>query len=510
MYKVAMTGASGAMGKETLKYVLTDPDIKLLRVLSLDTAKDRRFFRKMKSKYGERLEVFFGDVRSYEDCLRLTAGADYVLHLAAVIPPKADHNEELTVTTNFDGTVNMVNSVIENGNSAKYIHISTVAVYGNRNELHPWGRVGDPLLTSAYDVYGTSKLRAERYVLESDLRCWAVLRQTGILYDNMLMNNISDGLMFHTPWDVPIEWVTAKDSGILMRNILQADRKGACDDFWKRVYNIGDGQAARQTGYETFDDGFKLIGGSVKAFFSPDWEAKRNFHCFWFSDSDVLEEMFSFRTQGCEDFWAWFASRHKIYAVAKILPAKFLRKLVIEPLLKNDNAPAYWVKHGDEGRVTAIYGGTEEAKALSKDWADYDLLCERPDYEQKKIYDRSFDLDHGYDENKPDKEIDLDDLRAAATFRGGECLTEEMQKGDLYTKVKWRCHDGHEFFSSPYTVLKAGHWCPCCMPDREWKFDLLAKKIPFFAQVWYDSHDKGENFIYRIQDGKSSYERVEE
>ena len=502
--RVAITGASGSMGKETVKAIMESQKCEFMRILLLNTPKDRRYKAKVKAKYGKRVEVFFGDVRNYADCLRLTDDVDYVLHLAAVIPPKADHDEELTVSTNYGGTVNMVKATIENGNKAKFIHISTVALYGNRDEKHPWGRVGDPLLTSAFDVYGTSKLRGERYVLDSDLNKYAVLRQTGILYNNLLMNNISDGLMFHTPWNVPIEWATAKDSGLLLRNILLQDVEGKADDFWYKVYNIGDGAKARQTGYETFDDGFKLIGGSVKSFFEPRWDMTRNFHCFWFSDSDVLEEKFHFRTEGCEEFWAWMKKKHAIYGVAKILPASFIRKLVIEPLLKNDNAPMYWIENDDLPRVTACFGSMEKALALPKTWDKFDLLCERKEYEELKKYDKKFDLDHGYDESKKDEELTLNDMKGGAAFRGGEVVSQEMEKGDLYKKLVWRCHNGHEFEASPYTVLKAGHWCPvCCMPDKEWNFDALAEKIPFFAQLHYDTHEKEEKFVYSVKDNVS-------
>ena len=85
-----------------------------------------------------------------------------------------------------------------------------------------------------------------------------------------------------------------------------------------------------------------------------------------------------------------------------------------------------------------------------------------------------------------------------------------MTKGDLYTPITWECHDGHRFHASPYTVLKAGHWCPeCCMPEP-WQFDITAKYIPFFAQVWYDTHAKGENAIYFYENGKPEGFRLKE
>ena len=505
MKTVAITGGSGAMGKDTVLAVLSSEKKYFVRLLFLNAPKEKLFAHYLKRKFGNRVEVLFGDIRNKKDCLRLTENADYVLHLAALIPPKADHHEKKTIETNYYGTINMVEAVIENGNKAKFIHISTVATYGNRDQKHPWGRVGDPLLTSAYDVYGTSKARAERYVLDSSLKTWAIIRQTGILYDNMLMNNIKDGLMFHTCWNVPIEWATAKDSGILMRRILEADEEGKTDKFWKRIFNLGDGEKARQTGYETFDDGFKLIGGSVKDFFRPEWNATRNFHCMWFSDSDELEEMFHFRTQGCEEFWERFHERHRIYDVAKVIPPALLKNLVIKPLLRNSNAPEYWKNHGMKGRVFACQG-----KGMTGMTSWNDVWCEKDDYAEakKKEFGR---LDHGYDERKPDEDLDLEDMRAAANFRGGECVSSSMVKGDLYTRLQWKCHDGHVFAASPYTVLKAGHWCPeCCLPDRTWEFDILAKKIPFYAQIWYDTHDEDENVAYSINDGVASVKEFNE
>ena len=503
---VALTGASGNMGRETVKSLLEIKAVTTLRMLVKRDKPSVKHAKEVKKQYGDRVEILYGDVRNAEDCFALVKDAAYVYHLAAVIPPLADHETENAVTTNYDGTVNMVEATVRAGNTARFVHISTVALYGNRDEKHPWGRVGDPLITSPFDLYGTSKLRAERYLLESDLAHWVVLRQTGILYDNMLMANISDGLMFHTPWNVPIEWVTAKDSATLMKNILLQTEQTGEEDFWQGIYNIGGGAGCRQTGYETFDDGFKLIGGSVKSFFDPDWNATRNFHCFWFSDSDLLEERFHFRSQSCKDFWQLFLAGHKVYRAGRAMPAPVLKRLVIAPLLKNNNAPVYWQNHGDEPRVFAAYG---KAKP-SRKWEETHLLCEDEKYEEMKFYDERFDLPHGYDDKKPLSEITQEDAEEAASFRGGS-LVGGFEKGRVYDKAEWRCAEGHSFFATPFTVLKGGHWCPVCSePDREWRFDLLAKTNKHIASVWYDTHEKDENRVYRFNErGEAQMEEVQ-
>lgn len=503
MITVAITGARGNLGKVAVKRLMEQKDLRV-RALLHGTKQGKAFAAALRRKYGARVEILYGDICDYRACVLLTDGVDYVLHLAAVIPPKADHQRELAVASNRDGTRNLVDAVIENGNRAGFLFISTVAIYGNRNEKHPWGRVGDPLLTSAFDVYGRSKTEAERYILDSALNRWAILRQSAVLYDNILTGNISDGLMFHTPWNALIEWVTAEDSGVLFSNIIRRDRCGEIGVFWKKIYNVGGGPSARQTGYETFDDGFRLIGGSVKRFFRPNWNPPRNFHCFWFSDSDLLEKMFHFRSQGTADFWRKYKKKHWIYSVGGIVPSSLLRKLVIERLMKNANAPAYWREHGDTARMQAFFGPNDAFEKLPSRWEDFPLLCESKNYEALKQHDPRLDLKHGYDESKPDTLLDISDMQEAAAFRGGVCLSEGMIPGDLYRKLRWRCHEGHEFEASPYTVLKAGHWCAaCCGEDMEWHTDRIARHSPFHAQVWKDFHEPDECYLYSIRNGKA-------
>ena len=47
-------------------------------------------------------------------------------------------------------------------------------------------------------------------------------------------------------------------------------------------------------------------------------------------------------------------------------------------------------------------------------------------------------------------------MKKAAAFRGGECL-EEKAPADIYTPIKWKCADGHEFMMSVNAVLQGGH-----------------------------------------------------
>lgn len=86
-------------------------------------------------------------------------------------------------------------------------------------------------------------------------------------------------------------------------------------------------------------------------------------------------------------------------------------------------------------------------------------------------------LSHGYDETKSLEEWTIEDMKAAAVFRGGKCLSAALVE-NIYKKIRWQCAKGHTFESSPYTVLCGGHWGPhCCMPSP-WMFDRIAKVAP--------------------------------
>ena len=501
---ISITGSTGNMGKELLKALLTERKYEI-RLLLRKSKKNIKFAYKLSSKY-KNVKIFFGSLTEYETLLDFVKGASYCIHMAALIPPYSDYHEKETMETNYLGTQNLITAVAETGGAktCHFIHIGSVAQYGNRTSLHPFGRVGDPLLPSIFDVYAASKIKAERVVIESSLLFWVSLRQTGVLYDDILFKNMNDGLMFHTPLNCPIEWVTAKDSAILIKNLVDATESGKLEkkDFYRKVYNIGGGKKMRTSGFETLDEGFRLMGCSVKDVFLPEWIAKRNFHCMWFSDSNVLEELFHFQKTSFRDFFDRLKSKFWYFRFAKPFLA-LVKLFVIKPLLKNKNAPMYW-KENDSERWE-VFSNPKETSS-TENWEDVKLLCKNIDentnsyidYEALKNGNEMKQLDHGYDESKSDSALDIEDIRKAAYFRGGEVLSDSMQKGDLHTKLEWKCHEGHVFSATPYLILKTGHWCPQCA-SPPWSFGKQAKHNPFYAQVYYDDHKEGEDSFYNIK-----------
>mgnify|MGYP002741551725 FL=1 len=483
MKTVFLTGATGNMGREAMKELLSRSDRFQIKILVLPHEKNKPLVQELEQK--PNVTIVYGDLTNYDDVLECVTGADYVLHVGGMVAPMADYHPALTTKVNIGAAKNIVKAIQSQPNKdvIKLVYIGTVAQTGDRNPPIHWGRTGDPIKISIYDNYALTKTIAEREVIESGLKYWVSLRQTGVLYFD-LMKNTNDPIMFHEPLNGVFEWVTARDSGRMLANACEDN---VPEDFWCRIYNIGGGEKYRSMNWEFMQMTSSLVG--VKDFrkiWEPNWFATRNFHGQWYLDSDELEKYLHFRSGSLEEFVAEMKEHApKVAKLAKYIPSWVIKNLVFKPVANKPFGTLYWFKHHRENRITAFFGSKEQWEQIPS-WEHFTF--EQASKEPKK-------LDHGYDESKPKSELDLSDMQQAAAFRGGKCLSTEMQKGDLKTKLEWECACGHHFQASPTLVLLGGHWCPECLP-MPWNYDEEAKRNPFFAQVWTPLHNPDEHNVY--------------
>ena len=501
--KIAITGATGNMGQAVVA-ALRDVDfIDNIKVLSHNGKRTKRLLKANKSLI-DKITLVEGSLASADACDRLVKDCDVVLNLGAVIPPRSDQNPKAAVECNEKGTDALVAAIERLETQPALIHTSTVALYGDRRKPHLYGRVGDPLLVSPLDIYSATKLRGEFRVLESNIKKWVVLRQTAMLYASMLGDNIHDGLMFHTRFNAPLEWLTAHDSGLLIKNMLTKMNDGTVpESFWKKCYNMAGGKINRSFGVDTFNDGFAIIGGCAKDFFKPQYNCTRNFHGMWYSDGDELNELFEYQTQSVSDYWREIGEAHPSFKCAKHVPKRIVGHFAVKRLLKDKNSPSYWANSGDEARITAHFGGMEKYKALEKaDWSD--VLPSEEDYAMREDGDNAEPVFYGFDFAKKDEDITIDDLKSVAEAHGGRLVSEAFETGDVYEKLEWETQDGERFTATPYTVLRAGHWFNPIYTSYVWDFDRLSKKDKVFASLWYDSHDRDEDIRYSFDENFKS------
>ena len=216
-----------------------------------------------------------------------------------------------------------------------------------------------------------------------------------------------------------------------------------------------------------------------------------NFHGHYFSDSGKLDDILHFRCIPGDVYWGGVKEEMqrmmKNPMIASMFPTAEQMKAHNKEIGMKKGGLYYALEHDDENWIKAFFGSKENREAI-KSGDDVELF--HPS--EEVTY-----LDHGYDEEKGIENLELEDLREAARFRGGECLAEEMP-ADIYTPVKWRCADGHIFEMSVNSVLQGGHWCPECL-SHEWHYGDIAKKNPFYAQVWKPLHGDGDDYVIPME-----------
>jgi nucleoside-diphosphate-sugar epimerase len=481
---IFLTGVTGVMGSAGLKELLKRRDRFNIVVLARPSKVNLKKLAYLEGIEG--IRIVWGDLMNYDDVLKGVTGSDYVLHVGGMVSPAADYFPKKTLKVNIGAAKNVVKAVLAqpNADKIKVAYIGSVAQTSDRSEPIHWGRTGDPVCISVYDHYAISKTLAEREFVESGLKNWVCLRQSGILYADILKNY--DPIMFHVPLRGVLEWATVDDSGRLLANLCEDDVPA---EFWNRFYNIGSGKEYRLSNYEFECKLLKTISCPCpQKIFNPEWFVLRNFHGQWYLDSDVLENYLHFRANiPVDDYFKQMSKEVPwFYHLAKLAPACLI-KLGMRPMAyKKEWGTQWWIKNNKKQRIAAYYGSLEAYKNIPS-WDKQDLS-----HPSETDIVR---LDHGYDESKPLSELDIEDMKKAAEFRGGKCLSKTMIKGDMATKLEWQCHEGHIFKASPALVLLGGHWCPECTP-MPWNYDELAKGNPFFAQVWYPIHSKDEHNFY--------------
>lgn len=467
--RVLLTGATGNWGRATLRELAHRADRITATAFSLPTEQDRAVLSGFADM--ENLEVVWGDLTDYAAVAACVARADVVLHVGAVVSPLADEKPELARRVNVGSMRNIIRAVkaLPAPERVAVVGIGSVAETGNRNPPHHWGRVGDPLRISRFDEYGQSKVVAERELVDSGLPKWVWLRQTGIFHPGML--EIRDPIMTHSPFHGVMEWASAEDSARLLANLCEAD---VPEELWGGIYNIGGGEGWRLTNWQLQTALGAAMGvRDIRKWYDRNWFALKNFHGQWYTDSDRLHELVPFRKDTFEASLARAiaAAPNSVRSAGRV-PAWIVKHLVMKPLTRKPRGTMAAIRSQNSAEIAAHFGSLQEWREIG-DWSTF----QPPAPSRTPRY-----LEHGYDEDKPRSEWAAPDYAAAAAFRGGRLLTQDVRKGDLTTALQWRCSLGHRFEGSPTLVLAAGHWCPECVSDPA-GYKRQAEQNQFLAQI---------------------------
>lgn len=487
MKRVAITGASGSMGYASYLELMKHPDRYQITMLVRPSKKNIKLFKKhIPSKINPKktaiteknnVKIVWGSITSIEAVRKLVEGADIVINMAAIIPPRALDSKRRTDEVNIGGIKNIVDAVKEIEGAAervKVISVSSVAVYGDRLPPYHEIQVGDPVYPSVGDFYALTKIAAERILIESGLRYWAVIRQTFITIPNLF--SLMDPIMYHQPINQHIEPITSEDAGFGIINCVEAP-----DSFWRNIYNMSGGEKFRIVYHEFLNRMFSLFGLNSYKCMQRNWFALRNFHCGWYTHEDSLrlEQYAHHQRSSYDDYFNIVAKKTpRIFKLAKIVPTPLVRFF-----LRFYAKTIQWAKHPEKypSFLSAYFGNQLKWKQIP------DFFTNMPTKQEAKK------IEYGYT-RKSNGKYNLSDMKALAQFRGGECLSKKYI--DNYTPLQWKCNlCEREFEATPMLVTDGGHWCPHCQPPV-WNYNEIAKKNLFLAQLYYNTHEKDECEFY--------------
>jgi nucleoside-diphosphate-sugar epimerase len=236
--KVLITGGAGSVGKE-IGQRLVELGQKI-RVFDLPICD----FSTLEAMPG--VEIVRGDIGDAATVQAAIQGVDTILHLAALLPFASERDREKTFAVNVGGTRRLVEEIEAGGCKARLIFSSTVATYGNTMDSQPPIRVDHP--QSAVDIYGESKIAAERVIIESAIP-YTILRISGIVIPALM--DPPDPYPFMR--EQRMEFVARAD---VVEALLAAVQR---EEAANQVLNIAGGASWQMRGHEYVEKVFELL-----------------------------------------------------------------------------------------------------------------------------------------------------------------------------------------------------------------------------------------------------------
>jgi len=255
--RVLLTGAFGNVGLATLHALLdAGHQVRCFDIQSpLNLKTKESFARQTNGEKLSRCEIVWGDLRTAA-LPALTKDVDAVVHLAAIIPPLSETNQELARQVNVDSTERLLRATEAVSPGARFIFASSVGVYGYQMSDSAPKTSADPV--NPVNAYGRQKVRAEGLVKNSKLR-WLIVR-LGVCFDSKFALGVSLATMrmqLAVQPDARLEQIHPKDVALALTNAISADGVDG------KVLLLGGGPACRTTSGDLFRSIFAVVGLEV-------------------------------------------------------------------------------------------------------------------------------------------------------------------------------------------------------------------------------------------------------
>ena len=157
---ILITGGAGYIGTELIKKLARNAEFNQITVYDNLSGGNRNLFTANIKMPKEKIRFIQGDILDSRTFRKALEGIDVVYHIAAnVTTPFSDQNSHLFEQINHWGTAEVCYA-IEESDVKRFVHLSTVSVYGtSKTEVD----ITSPLNPRTF--YGISKMRAEEHVM---------------------------------------------------------------------------------------------------------------------------------------------------------------------------------------------------------------------------------------------------------------------------------------------------------------------------------------------------------
>ena len=285
MKKVLVTGAGGTIGLQVIRFLLSEGkyEITALELKSFNVYKRLKPFRK-------RINIVYGDVNDNAIVDALVKDHDVVIHLAGVLPPLANVNEDLCKAIDYNGTQTIVDSIKRYNPDCFLLYASSTSIYGKQDDYMNIDKKSK-FEVDEYDYFSKYKIECEKYI-KDNIKNYSIFRLAYVLCDPG-----PEGLIYNVPMDCEMEVLSAEDAGYAFVCAIDFQKK-----LNKKVFNVSGGDKFRTSYREYVENIFKTYGLSLK--FIASWlMVEKNYCGGYYKDGDELENILHFRSKNLSVYY---------------------------------------------------------------------------------------------------------------------------------------------------------------------------------------------------------------
>ena len=248
---ILVTGGAGRLGYEVVKLLLSRGEgVRVFDLPSINWAPLETL---------SRVSLFKGDISDPRHVSRACKNVEAVIHLAAIMPPRSEVDERLTLGVNVDGTRNLLMAL---KGVCPMVFASSISVYGvTANKKQP---IDERRVLTAHDNYSRSKILGETLVAES-----------GNPYTILRISPITIADLVELPPIIPyndqqrVEFIFVEDAAHAIVAALKL-----VDE--KETFNVAGGSSWRMLGHDYIDRFYTALGVEVEpryseVFTAVDW-----------------------------------------------------------------------------------------------------------------------------------------------------------------------------------------------------------------------------------------------